>query len=229
MLSGDELGALLGDDALRRGVRGTYACSVVSSTLLSRLAAASEQPFVATLTGFKWIGRVPGLAFGYEEAIGYCVDPDAVPDKDGISALVRVLALAADLKAQGRTLADRLDEIARAHGVHHTSQLSVRVADLTLIRDAMARLRANPPSALAGEAVQVQDLAPGSAELPPTDAVLLRGARTQVVVRPSGTEPKLKCYLEVREEPTADVAGARARAQDRMRQVRDEMSAILGL
>ncbi|SDT22660.1 phosphomannomutase [Friedmanniella luteola] len=228
MLSGDELGALLGDDALRRGVRGTYACSVVSSTLLSRLAAASAQPFVATLTGFKWIGRVPGLAFGYEEAIGYCVDPEAVPDKDGISALVRVLALAADLKAQGLTLVDRLDEIARVHGVHHTSQLSVRVADLGLIRDAMARLRAAPPATLAGEPVEVEDLAPGSAGLPPTDAVVLRGDATQVVVRPSGTEPKLKCYLEVREPPGTDVSTARRRAEDRMSRVRAEMSTVLG-
>ncbi len=141
MLTGDELGVLLGDDALRRGVRGTYACSVVSSSLLSRLAAAAGQPFAYTLTGFKWIGRVPGLAFGYEEAIGYCVDPEAVPDKDGISALVRVLALVAALRAEGRTLADRLDEIAEVHGVHQTSQLSVRVADLALIRDAMAVAR----------------------------------------------------------------------------------------
>ncbi len=229
MLTGDELGALLGDDALRRGVRGTYACSVVSSTLLSRLAAAAAQPFVATLTGFKWIGRVPGLAFGYEEAIGYCVDPEAVPDKDGISALIRVLALAADLKAQGLTLPDRLDQIARVHGVHQTSQLSFRVADLGLISDAMARLRADPPPALAGEPVGFEDLAPGSAALPPTDAVLLRGASIQVVVRPSGTEPKLKCYLEVREHPTAEVAAARALALDRMTQVRTEMAAALGL
>src|SRR3954469_12375384 len=103
MLTGDELGALLGDDALRRGIQGTYACSVVSSSLLSRLAAAAGQPFRYTLTGFKWIGRVPGLVFGYEEAIGYCVDPQAVPDKDGLSALVRVLLLAASLKAEGLT------------------------------------------------------------------------------------------------------------------------------
>ena len=102
MLRGDELGALLGDDALRRGVEGTYACSIVSSSLLAAMAAAHGQPFASTLTGFKWIGRVPGLAFGYEEAIGYCVDPEAVPDKDGISALIRVLSLAAELKAAGR-------------------------------------------------------------------------------------------------------------------------------
>ena len=152
MLRGDELGALLGDDALRRGVRGTYACSIVSGSLLGAMAAAYGQPFVYTLTGFKWIGRVPGLAFGYEEAIGYCVDPAAVPDKDGISALVRVLVLAAELKAHGRTLADRLDEIARTYGVHETDQLSVRVDDLDLITAAMARLRAFPPAELAGRA-----------------------------------------------------------------------------
>ena len=161
MLRGDELGALLGDDALRRGVRGTYACSIVSGSLLQAMAAAYGQPFVYTLTGFKWIGRVPGLAFGYEEAIGYCVDPAAVPDKDGISALVRVLALAAELKAAGRTLADRLDEIARTYGVYETDQLSVRVDDLDLIAAAMARLRAHPPVELAGEPVEVTDLTAG--------------------------------------------------------------------
>lgn len=229
MLTGDELGALLGDDALRRGVQGTYACSVVSSSLLETLAAAAGQPFRSTLTGFKWIGRVPGLAFGYEEAIGYCVDPAAVPDKDGISALVRVLVLAAGLKAEGRTLADRLDEIARTHGVHQTSQLSVRVQDLGVISGAMARLRANPPQHLAGAAVQVEDLAAGSAGLPATDAVLVRGERVKVVVRPSGTEPKLKCYLEARVEPSADLAGARLEASGVIAQLRDEMRTLLGL
>jgi len=229
MLSGDELGALLGDDALRRGVRGTYACSVVSSSLLSRLAAAAAQPFVYTLTGFKWIGRVPGLAFGYEEAIGYCVDPEAVPDKDGISALLRVLLLAAELKAAGQTLADRLDEIARVHGVHRTSQLSVRVSDLRVISDAMARLRAAPPATLAGEPVSVVDLAGGSEELPPTDAVMITSELVKVVVRPSGTEPKLKCYLEARREPTADVAAARAEADAVLQQIRQELRSALGL
>jgi phosphomannomutase len=229
MLSGDELGTLLGEDALRRGVRGTYACSVVSSSLLERVAAAYAQPFATTLTGFKWIGRVEGLAFGYEEAIGYCVDPAAVPDKDGISALLRVLQLAAGLAAEGRTLADRLDEIARTYGVHLTSQLSFRVADLELITDAMARLRAAPPERLLGTPVEVVDLAPGSPHLPPTDAVLLTSELVRVVVRPSGTEPKLKCYLEVRREPRLEVAAARAEAEHDMRQLRREMSDLLGL
>ena len=127
MLSGDELGSLLADDAMRRGTRGTYACSVVSSTLLSTMAAANGHPFTTTLTGFKWIGRVPDLAFGYEEAIGYCTDSAAVPDKDGITTLVRLLALVARLKAEGITVADRLDDIARRYGLHLTSQLSFRV------------------------------------------------------------------------------------------------------
>ncbi len=231
MLRGDELGALLGDDALRRGVEGTYACSIVSSSLLASMAAAHGQPFTATLTGFKWIGRVPGLAFGYEEAIGYCVDPEAVPDKDGISALIRVLTLAAGLEAEGRTVADRLDEIATTYGVFENDQLSVRVEDLSLITAAMSRLRSRPPATLIGQPVQVIDLADGSDELPPTDGVLLAGARVTVVVRPSGTEPKLKCYLEAR-VPLAeavDLATDRARARGLLTDLRREMSSALGL
>ncbi|WP_375429710.1 phospho-sugar mutase [uncultured Friedmanniella sp.] len=229
MLTGDELGSLLGDDALRRGVQGVYAASVVSSTLLSRIAAASGQPFVATLTGFKWIGRVPGLAFGYEEAIGYCVDPQAVPDKDGISALLRVLQLAATLKAEGRTLADRLEEIALTYGVHETSQLSFRVSDLRIISDAMAALRAAPPQQLAGTPVDVVDLADGHDHLPPTDAVMITSELIKVVVRPSGTEPKLKCYLEVRQPPAPDVAAAREEARATVAALRTEISDLLGL
>ncbi len=231
MLTGDEMGSLLADDLLRRGVQGTYACSVVSSTLLGTMAQAHGQPFTTTLTGFKWIGRVPGLAFGYEEAIGYCTDAAAVPDKDGITTLVRVLALVAQLAADGRTVADRLDEIARAYGLHLTSQLSFRVADLSLISDAMARVRATPPSVLAGEPVTAVDLAAGSAQLPPTDGMLFSGGSVRVVVRPSGTEPKLKCYLQVRlgVEESQDLVLARARAAEVMAAARADMAAALGL
>ncbi|CAL8979278.1 putative phosphomannomutase [Propionicimonas sp. T2.31MG-18] len=231
MLTGDEMGSLLADDLLRRGVQGTYACSVVSSTLLGTMAEAHGQPFTTTLTGFKWIGRVPGLAFGYEEAIGYCTDAAAVPDKDGITTLVRVLALVAQLAADGRTVADRLDEIARGYGLHLTSQLSFRVADLSLISDAMARVRATPPSVLAGEPVTAVDLAAGSAQLPPTDGMLFSGGSVRVVVRPSGTEPKLKCYLQVRlgVEESQDLVLARARAAEVMAAARADMAAALGL
>jgi phosphomannomutase len=230
MLRGDELGVLLGEDALRRGVRGTYACSIVSSSQLSAIAAAYGQPFVYTLTGFKWIGRVPGLAYGYEEAIGYCVDPQAVPDKDGISALVRLLTLAAALKADGRTIPDRLDEIARNYGVYETDQLSLRVDDYEIITAAMARLRANPPRMLAGQEMSVVDLAYGTDQLPGTDAVLLTGEATKVVVRPSGTEPKLKCYLETRLPAArrADLPVARKQARSMLAAIRTEMSAALG-
>jgi phosphomannomutase len=231
MLTGDELGVLLGEEALRHGTRGVYACSVVSSTQLARVAAAYGQPSASTLTGFKWIGRVPGLAFGYEEAIGYCVDPEAVRDKDGMTALVRVLSLVAELKAAGLTVADRLDEIATTYGVTLTSQLSVRVEDLSEIGDAMARLRAQPPHELVGEAVEVSDLSDGLGDLPPTDAVLLEGPTVRVVVRPSGTEPKLKAYLEARVplEQTQGLADDRRRAGDALTRLRQEMREALGL
>ncbi len=231
MLTGDELGALLADDALRAGREGTYACSVVSSTLLATMAAAHGRPAATTLTGFKWIGRVPGLAYGYEEAIGYCTDPAQVPDKDGITALVRVLALVAALRAEGRTVADALDDLVRTYGLHHTSQLSFRVDDLAIIADAMARFRAHPPATLAGEAVEASDLLEGWRGLPPTDGVLLEGPSVRVVVRPSGTEPKLKCYCQVKRSvaESADVSAARAGASEIMTRVQADVRAALGL
>ncbi|MBB1514349.1 phospho-sugar mutase [Tessaracoccus sp. MC1627] len=231
MLTGDELGAILGHDAIARGVPGTFANSVVSATLLGRMARRAGRLHVTTLTGFKWIGRVPDLAFGYEEAIGYCVDSRAVPDKDGITAALTVLRIVADLKVSGRALADLLDDIAREHGLTATSQLSVRVADRSLIADAMTRLRRNPPSALLGAPATVLDLAHGSDTLPPTDAIELTGERVHVVARPSGTEPKLKCYLEVRldAEESVDVRAARLAAAGRLAELRREMAAALGV
>ena len=199
MLRGDEVGALLAHHLIARGRTGTYANSIVSSSLLGKMAAAAGQPHEETLTGFKWIGRVEGLAFGYEEALGYCCDPEHVRDKDGVSALLLVCELAAQAKAEGRGLTDILDDIAHQHGLHATDQLSVRFDDLADIPATMDRLRATPPTTLGGLAVErVEDLSQGSAALPPTDGLrytLAEGAR--VIVRPSGTEPKVKCYLEV--------------------------------
>jgi phosphomannomutase len=237
MLRGDEVGALLADFQLRRGVQGTYACSIVSSSLLGRLAAAYGQRFEETLTGFKWIARVDDLAFGYEEALGYCVDPARVKDKDGVSALIRIVELAALEKAAGRTLLDRLDEIAAAHGLHATDQLSVRVSDLSLIGAAMGRLRATPPSALGGFAVEAaEDLSAGVDGLPPTDGLRYRLAQGgRVIVRPSGTEPKLKAYLEVvvpvdaGQPVTEAVAAARIAAVGRLDAVREDLGVALGL
>ena len=234
MLRGDEVGALLGDYLLRAGTQGVYANSIVSSTLLGKLAAAHGQPHEETLTGFKWIGRVEGLAFGYEEALGYCVAPGLVRDKDGVSALLLVVDLAARLKSEGRTLTDRLDDIAREHGLHATDQLSVRVTDLSLIADAMERLRSAPPATLGGLAVErVDDLAEGSADLPPTEGLRFRLAEdARVIVRPSGTEPKIKCYLEVvvpvdaAEEDGVDAA--RISAAGRLDAIRGDLAAAAG-
>jgi phosphomannomutase len=235
MLRGDEVGALLGDHLLRSGTRGVYANSIVSSTLLGKLAAAHGQPHRETLTGFKWIGRVEGLAYGYEEALGYCVAPGLVRDKDGVSALLLVVDLAARLKAEGRTLTDRLDDLAREHGLHATDQLSVRVTDLSLITAAMERLRSAPPATLGGLKVErVDDLAKGSADLPPTDGLRFRLAEdARVIVRPSGTEPKIKCYLEVVVPVDADEAdgvdAARISAAGRLDAIRGDLAAAAGL
>jgi phosphomannomutase len=233
MLRGDEVGALLARHLLDRGREGTYACSIVSSSLLGKLAAAAGQPYAETLTGFKWIGRVEGLAFGYEEALGYCVDPEHVKDKDGVSALLLLCELAAQEKAAGRTLLDVLDDIAAEHGLHATDQVSVRVSDLALIGQAMERLRTTAPVELGGLAVEgADDLAAGSADLPPTDGLRFRladGAR--VVVRPSGTEPKLKAYLEVvvPVDPVAGVDAARISAAARLDAIGGDVRAALGL
>ena len=238
MLRGDELGALLGWWVHERGARGVYACSIVSSTLLSKMASSYGFEFQTTLTGFKWIGRVPGLAYGYEEAIGYCVDPAHVSDKDGVSAAVLLVEMVAALKASGRTVHDVLDDLAIAHGLHATDQLSVRVSDLSLIADAMVRLRATPPTEVAGLAVEAfDDLGDGVDGLPPTDGVRLSLAeQTRVIVRPSGTEPKLKCYLEVVVPVLADgpadvddVEAARLVADHRLAELRAGMASALAL
>ncbi|UCM90016.1 phospho-sugar mutase [Streptomyces marincola] len=238
MLRGDELGALLAHHLVRRGVRGTLAASIVSSSLIARVATAAGLPFRETLTGFKWLSRVPDLGFAYEEALGYCVDPAGVRDKDGITAALCAAELASVLKAEGRTPADLLDELALAHGLHATDQLSVRVADLSLIEEAMRGLRARPPRALAGLAVEsAEDLADGGAGLPPTDGLRYRLAGTgevsaaRVVVRPSGTEPKLKAYLEV-VLPVADrsaLPAARSAAEELLRRMRTDLADAMGL
>jgi phosphomannomutase len=233
MLRGDEVGALLAHHLLGTGKQGTYATSIVSSSLLGKMAAKAGQPYVETLTGFKWIGRLDGLAFGYEEALGYCVDPEHVRDKDGVSALLLLCQVAAGAKAEGRTLTDLLNDIAAEFGLHATDQLSVRFTDLDGIAAAMDRLRTSPPSTLGGLAVtKVEDLAQGTADLPPTDGLrytLAEGAR--VIVRPSGTEPKVKCYLEVvvPVTPTDGVDAARISAAGRLDALKSDVRKAAGL
>jgi phosphomannomutase len=224
-LTGDQLGTLLADHLIRRGVPGTYATTIVSSTALRQLCAARGVPYAETLTGFKWIVRAAEeLAYGYEEALGYCVAPALVRDKDGITAALIVAELAAELKAEGRTIADRLDDLDTEFGVHRTDQLAVRVEDLTEITRAMTHLRDRPPATLLGAAATVEDL------LPENDIIRVSTASVRVVIRPSGTEPKLKAYLEV-VEPVAGggLAAARARADAAMTDLRREVASALGL
>ncbi|MGI5393091.1 phospho-sugar mutase [Streptomyces sp. CA-251251] len=232
MLRGDEVGALLAAHLVTRGARGTFAESIVSSSLLGRIAGKAGLPYAETLTGFKWIARVEGLRYGYEEALGYCVDPEGVRDKDGITAALLITELASALKEKGRTLPDLLDDLAVEHGLHATDQLSVRVEDLSVIAAAMHRLREQPPTRLAGLPVtRAEDLTRGTESLPPTDGLryTLDGAR--VIVRPSGTEPKLKCYLEV----VVPVAGhsalpeARAQADALLTALKRDLSTAAGI
>ncbi|QSI47352.1 phospho-sugar mutase [Thermobispora bispora] len=236
-LTGDEVGGLLTEHVLRHtsGDR-LVATTIVSSSLLAKIAAEHGVRYAETLTGFKWIMRAgPGLVFGYEEALGYSVGSDAGPpvlDKDGIGAALTMAAVAAAAKREGKTLIDLLDDQARRYGLHATSQLSFRVADRSLIAKAVDRLNAAPPVRLAGRAVEsAEDLAQGVGGLPPTAGVRLRlsgGAR--VVVRPSGTEPKLKCYLEVVVPVRGgDVAGARATAAAELELLRKDLAAAVGL
>ncbi|MGA4981691.1 phospho-sugar mutase [Streptomyces cellulosae] len=232
MLRGDEVGALLAAHLVRRGATGTFAESIVSSSLLGRIAEKAGLPYEETLTGFKWIARVEGLRYGYEEALGYCVDPDGVRDKDGITAALLLTELASELKSENRTLLDLLDDLAVEHGLHATDQLSVRVKDLGLIAAAMRRLRDQPPTELAGLRItKAEDLSKGTDKLPPTDGLryTLDGAR--VVVRPSGTEPKLKCYLEV-VIPVAtkeNLPEARTKATTLLTAIKQDLSEAAGI
>jgi len=221
MLRGDEVGSLLGAHILARGVAAddVFANSIVSSRLLAAMAAGAGIRHQETLTGFKWISRVDGLRYGYEEALGYCVDPQQVRDKDGVSAALLLAEMAAALRAQGRSLLDVLDDLALAHGVHATDSFAVRVDDLSLIGTLMSRLREQPPTDIGGVPVaRIDDLSEGSGQLPPTDGLRYHlEDESRVIVRPSGTEPKLKVYLEVIVAVDASTGLAPAQAQARSR------------
>ena len=225
MLHGDEVGSLLGAHILSRGVSAdaVFANSIVSSRLLAAIAGEAGIRHEETLTGFKWIARVPGLRYGYEEAIGYCVDPDHVRDKDGISAALMLAEMAAGLRTQGRSILDVLDDLCVRHGVHATDSFAVRVDDLSLLGTLMSRLRKRPPTALGGIPVsRIDDLEQGSERLPPTDGLrFLLSDDSRVIVRPSGTEPKLKVYLEaiVAVEESTGLAEARAQAAGRLTRI----------
>jgi phosphomannomutase len=195
------------------------------------MAKAAGVRHEETLTGFKWISRVEGLRYGYEEALGYCVDPPHVRDKDGVTAALVVAEMTAILKAEGRSLTDVLDDLAVEHGVHATDSFAVRVADLSLIGTVMTRLRDTPPTDVAGIAVsRADDLAKGSDSLPPTDGLrYFLDDDSRIIVRPSGTEPKLKVYLEVIEPVTSELRTARKVAAERLAAIRTAMEALTQL
>jgi phosphomannomutase len=243
VLTGDEVGALLGEEiakywmdqpAASDGGRPTLACSIVSSRLLGRIARAHLLRHQRTLTGFKWIARTPGLVFGYEEAIGYCTRPDMVRDKDGITAGLAVARLAARAKLAQKTLIDLLDDLARRHGLHATSQLALHLADSSQMSGVMRALRRDAPREIGGvEVARVIDLADGWEGLAPTDGVIFSLAdSSRLTIRPSGTEPKVKCYLEVIERlaPTADfqaVSRARRAAAARLAALKQAAADLL--
>lgn len=199
MLRGDELGIVLGEWIARSKPKGTFGNSIVSSSALRKISAHYGIDFQEVLTGFKWLAKIEDLAFGYEEAIGYSVDSETVNDKDGVSAAIFLAQVAMDLKRDGLTISDLLNQVWERHGFHGTEQISIRVSDMSAITRLLAGLRQTPPKEIAGRAVNsIDDLAAPKDGLPPTDGLriwLAGGIR--IIVRPSGTEAKMKCYIEV--------------------------------
>ena len=202
MLRGDELGAILGESIARKTTSGILANSIVSSSILKKIAAHYNLEFKETLTGFKWLAKIKGLTFGYEEALGYAVDAITVNDKDGISAAITLAQIATDLAEDGKTVLDLLDEVWARHGFHATEQISIRLSDLSKVGVILGGLRNNPPKEIAGRLVtSIDDLAAPKDGLPPTDGlrIWLDGG-VRIIIRPSGTEAKMKCYIEAIEK-----------------------------
>jgi len=209
MLRGDELGVILGESIARNTSHGILANSIVSSSILSKIAKHYNLDFKETLTGFKYLAKISNLTFGYEEALGYCVDAQTVNDKDGLSAALLLAQIAVDLKQENRTILDLLNEVWARHGFHGTEQISIRVNSINEVAQLMGGLRNNPPKEIAGRLVEsIEDLEKPTNDLPPTDGlrIWLAGG-TRIIIRPSGTEAKMKCYVEViaKDSPSAQI------------------------
>ena len=223
MLRGDELGVIFGEWIARTSPQGTFGNSIVSSSILRKISAHYGIDFKEVLTGFKWLAKIEDLAFGYEEAIGYAVDSESVNDKDGISAAIFLAQIATDLAVVGKDLNDLLEEVWARHGFHATEQISIRVADMGAITKLLAGLRSNPPQEIAGRAVEsIDDLAAPTDGLPPTDGLRLwLSGGVRIIIRPSGTEAKLKCYIEV-------ISSNQQSAEDELNTLRAPLKAFLG-
>ena len=222
-LRGDELGVIFGEWIARTAPTGTFGNSIVSSSILRKISAHYGIKFEEVLTGFKWLAKIEDLDFGYEEAIGYAVDSETVNDKDGISAAIFLAQIATTLAEQGKDLNDLLDEVWARHGFHATEQISIRVVDMGAITTLLAQLRTNPPREIAARTVEsIDDLAAPSEGLPPTDGlrIWLSGG-TRIIIRPSGTEAKLKCYIEV-------ISSDRVKAEAELSSLRQPLRDFLG-
>ena len=228
MLRGDEVGALLGEYIAGAGKKpGVIANSIVSSSILKKIAEAHSYPFQETLTGFKWIAKIPNLVFGYEEALGYCVDSRSVNDKDGISAALALTQLALNLKKQGRTIDAYLDEIWSKYGYHATKQISVRTTSVDDMTKVLGQIRAHVPESIGKFAVvKFEDLETPTDGLPPTNGVrFFLSGDVRVIIRPSGTEPKIKCYIEVVRK--GEVSAAKAEAHQVMDSLDGDLRKLL--
>ncbi len=222
MLRGDELGIIFGEWIARTKPRGTIGNSIVSSSALRKICGHYGVNFQEVLTGFKWLAKIEDLAFGYEEAIGYAVDSETVNDKDGISAAIFLAQVATDLANQGQTLTNLLNDVWTRHGFHGTEQISIRVSDMGSIARLLTTLRQNPPSEIAGRAVKsIDDLAAPKDGLPPTDGLRIwLDGDIRIIVRPSGTEAKMKCYIEV-------ITATSAESQKLLDQIRGPLKEFL--
>lgn len=222
MLRGDEVGAIVGKYLIERDRinNGAYANSLVSSSLLSKMAKKAGIEFHETLTGFKWISKIPNLTFGYEEALGYCVDAKSVNDKDGISVGLLIAQIAGELRDGGVSLADYLNLIGDEYGFHKTDQISIRVTDLSIIQSLLNKVAANPPASLAGSAlISAEDLSKSKSMATPGIRCYYNDG-IRIIIRPSGTEPKLKCYIEV-------VSNSKSDAQLRCDLIKKELTTTL--
>ena len=229
MLRGDEVGALLGEYIARNNPASNsiMANSIVSSSILGKIAKHYGINFQETLTGFKWLAKLPNLCFAYEEALGYAVDAKSVNDKDGISAALLMAQLATELANEGKTIVDMLDEIWARHGYHATRQISVRTSSIEQIDGILGKFRNHTPSEVAGfKLLQFDDLEAPKDHLPPTNGVrmFLEGG-TRIIIRPSGTEPKIKCYIEVVTHGV--VAEAKSQAELNMNAIEETLRKML--